>query len=111
MNTKIYVATHKPIEKFGDDCYQLIHVGAAQHPKSQILGAISDNDAVDNISDKNDKYCELTGLYHIWKNIKDADITGLVHYRRFFVKEDKLTKNPDEIILSQNEIEKSAQFL
>lgn len=42
----------------------------------------------DNISDKNMQYCELTGLYWVWKNDK-ADYVGLSHYRRKFVLNDK----------------------
>ncbi len=103
--TKILIATHKATEKYGDKCYQFIHVGAAMHPEVKIEGAELDNKGEDSISEKNDKYCELTGLYYIWKNIHDVDITGLVHYRRFFVRKNKITKDPNSIILSKNEIQ------
>ena len=102
---RIYVATHKLTNKYGDDCYQLIHVGAAQHPDVNIEEAIKDNSQFDSISSKNDIYCELTGLYHIWKNVHNAEITGLVHYRRFFVRKNKITKDPNSIILSKDEIQ------
>ncbi len=40
----------------------------------------------DNISDKNPVYCELTGLYWMWKNLIDKrrfdEYFGLYHYRR-----------------------------
>ena len=50
----------------------------------------------DNIDNLNPWYCELTGLYHLWKNIND-DIIGLEHYRRYFV-------NKNEKLLSESEI-------
>ena len=45
----------------------------------------------DNIDSLNPWYCELTGLYHLWKN-NDAYYVGLEHYRRFFCS----TKNPKQ---------------
>lgn len=49
-----------------------------------------------NIDFLNPWYCELTGLYYLWKHVDD-DIVGLEHYRRYFANE----KNQ---ILSENEI-------
>lgn len=37
----------------------------------------------DNIDRLNPWYCELTGLYYMWKNETD-EIIGLEHYRRYF---------------------------
>lgn len=38
----------------------------------------------DNIDFLNPWYCELTGLYYLWKHVDD-EIVGLEHYRRYFV--------------------------
>ena len=77
---KIIVATHKAYEMPKDPMYLPIHVGA--EGKDLELGFTKDNTG-DNISAKNANYCELTGLYWAWKNLK-ADYVGLAHYRRHF---------------------------
>lgn len=38
----------------------------------------------DNIADKNRYYSELTGIYWIWKNVKE-DIIGVFPYRVYFI--------------------------
>ena len=80
----IYVIAHK---KFDDSFldkkhYQVLHVGKDQDSNEDSIR----DDVGENISEKNPFYCELTGLYWIWKNgpEKPDDIVGLVHYRRFF---------------------------
>jgi hypothetical protein len=55
----------------------------------------------DNIDFLNPWYCELTGLYYLWKHVDD-DIVGLEHYRRYFV-------NSKNKLLSENEIRKLLQ--
>jgi hypothetical protein len=40
-----------------------------------------------NIDFLNPWYCELTGLYYMWRHCTD-DIVGLEHYRRYFVNDD-----------------------
>ena len=78
----IYVITHKYLqEKVPTQGYQYLYVGACKRTEDQ-SGYFYD-DAGDNISSKNPNYCELTGLYWIWKNSKE-EYVGLAHYRRFF---------------------------
>lgn len=57
-----------------------IQVGAALTDKK--IFHVRD-DKGENISRKNQQYCELTALYWIWKNDK-AKYAGLSHYRRRF---------------------------
>ena len=63
-----------------DDIYLPVFVGAANiedysYPYQR-------DDEGNNISDKNYYYCELTGLYWAYKNLK-ADYIGLCHYHRY----------------------------
>lgn len=66
-----------------DSLYENLLVGADKNECS--LKCKRDNDFPENISFKNPNYCELTGLYWIWKNAQD-NIVGLCHYRRYFTK-------------------------
>ena len=77
---KILVAVHKAGDVIHDEIYTPIHVGKANAGID--LGWMGD-DTGDNISAKNQNYCELTAVYWAWKNLKDVDYVGLCHYRRF----------------------------
>ena len=80
MTLQIVVAAHKPYAMPVGAVYLPLQVGACGKPS---LAGFARDDAGDNISAKNPHYCELTGLYWAWKNLK-ADAVGLVHYRRLF---------------------------
>ena len=75
------VACHKPTQLPENEMLLPIHVGAAT---SSLNLGIQRDDEGENISDKNYCYCELTALYWAWKNLKDVDVIGLCHYRRYF---------------------------
>lgn len=107
MNIKILVATHKKYWMPKDDIYIPLHVG--RDGKAD-LGYIGDNSG-ENISAKNANYCELTGLYWSWKNIK-CDYIGLCHYRRYFAAENIHTSNAEKkkaAILHRTDYEKLLQ--
>lgn len=80
--TIIAVISHKPTEIPNNPIYKLIEVNANNH--NEHFSTFLDNENI-NISNKNDSYCELTGIYEAYKNYS-YDILGLVHYRRYFVK-------------------------
>ena len=96
MKIKVLVATHKSYNMPDDAMYFPIIVGASAGA-DKILRTLSENtkknnficdNTGENISEKNPFYCELTALYWGWKNL-DADYLGLVHYRRYFMKNSK----------------------
>ena len=75
----VYAAAHRQIAHPLPAYCRLIQVNAAKNGRWD--GYLHDDDGGDDISRKNDLYCELTALYSLWKNC-DADIQGLCHYRR-----------------------------
>ena len=83
MDIRIIIAVHKPYWMPDDPVYLPLHVGKAGKAD---IGFQGDNSG-DNISDKNATFCELTGLYWAWKNVKSG-YAGLVHYRRYFTKKE-----------------------
>ncbi|MGE6659760.1 DUF4422 domain-containing protein [Pseudomonas sp. NPDC077408] len=82
MNTavSIMVAAHKNYEFPADLGYMPIQVG--RETSKQQLAICGDNTG-ESISELNRSFCELTGLYWLWKNQKSS-IYGLSHYRRYF---------------------------
>ncbi len=80
MNLEIYVATHKKFQENLPEFYKPILVGSYN---KDINDYIRDDIGEKQISNKNENYCELTGLYWIWKNV-NTDYIGLCHYRRYF---------------------------
>lgn len=86
----IYIATHKKFDNPKLKNYIPLQVGAEG---KEDLGYLRDNTG-DNISKKNSNFCELTGLYWIWKNCYD-EYKGLVHYRRYFGKNNISNKKKD----------------
>lgn len=99
---KIIVATHKPYQMPDDPMYLPLHVGKAG---KQAIGFLGD-DTGTSISEENERFCELTGIYWAWKNLS-ADYIGLVHYRRHFVKKPfskRLGKNKFASILTKEEL-------
>lgn len=45
--------------------------------------------AGDNLSDRNRKYAEMSGVYWVWKNFPPAPYVGVCHYRRHFLLEEE----------------------
>lgn len=101
---KIIVAAHKKYHMPEDSCYLPLHVGKKGKDDLGYLG----DDTGDNISEKNPYYCELTGLYWAWKNLK-ADYIGLVHYRRHLANGIRKLmfwkKNPFYAVLTEKRLE------
>lgn len=100
MDIKIIVATHKKYWMPDDKVYLPLHVGRAG---KEDLGYQGDHTG-DHISNKNANYCELTGLYWAWKNLR-ADYLGLCHYRRYFTR-----SNPRNCEKKKEAVLKSSEF-
>ena len=101
---KVIVAAHKKYPMPEDKMYFPLHVGAEGKEE---IGYKKDNEG-ENISSKNPYYCELTGMYWAWKNLK-ANYIGLSHYRRHFSADKNLPKDIEgrvNSVLKLNEAEK-----
>lgn len=100
MTTTIYIMTHKPykLNFKKEKIYEDLLLGAALGNTGN-ANTLKDNTG-DNISNKNKSYCELTGIYWVWKN-STSKVIGVDHYRRFFVK----NENSPEL-LSEDDIKR-----
>ncbi len=103
---QIYVITHKPVGLSLPEHYTKLYVGATRLPAEEkaALKGYRFDDSGEHISGKNRNFCELTGLYWIWKNQK-AGLVGITHYRRFFVESGRLlTMGRAEAVLKKADI-------
>ena len=80
-NIKIFICAHKEVPLPKHPYFLPIQAGAAL--RDHIDGYQPDDEG-DNLSLKNPHFCELTCHYWAWKNLKNVDIIGLNHYRRYF---------------------------
>lgn len=83
QKNKVYVITHKKIDMVYPDNYEVLLVGADKNDDFE--NNYTKDNTGDNISARNNSYCELTGLYWVWKNVS-MDCVGMVHYRRVFAE-------------------------
>lgn len=84
MNIKLFTVTHKSFTPPPDPMYIPLHVGKTNAGDLGFLG----DDTGDSISHLNPYFCELTGMYWIWKNYHAVDYTGICHYRRYLLNEE-----------------------
>lgn len=97
----VYVVGHKPFTEIAPGGgYHTLRVGQANPSWNPEFC----DDTGENISSKNPYYCELTGLYWIWKNAPKEEYLGLVHYRRYFVADSLFAKNVADDILREEKI-------
>ena len=87
MSIKIFVNYFRNMRLIENRILTPIQNGALSSP---VRLQMQHDDQGDHISDKNPYYCELTGQYWVWKNCKNLDYAGFMHYRRF------LDFRPDE---------------
>lgn len=92
MSVKIFTMTHKKFVPPEDSIYIPLHVGRVL---AQDMGYLGD-DTGESISRWNHYFGELTGVYWVWKNIQDADIIGICHYRRYFLDKDRKLMNQQQ---------------
>ena len=96
---EIIVVAHKAFSQKLPSIYKRVYVGEKKFPTND--GYRDDNN--NNIADKNSNYCELTALYWYWKNrLTPGSITGLCHYRRYFVK--RLWDSNLKTVLNESDI-------
>ena len=96
-SVRIFCALHKPYpvpSKEEVDWFDEVRVGDYSGDSSSQSGYIlTDKQYLDNISDLNPSFCELTMHYMVYKNIQ-ADFYGFYHYRRYlsFINNDCINR-------------------
>lgn len=105
MKADIYVVSHKDVPVPSEGIYVPVQVG----PNEVNFAGFKRDNIGKNMADKNTNYCELTAQYWGWQN-DQADVKGLVHYRRLFSNGGKHLFGNEQVkkadILDQEHLEK-----
>lgn len=75
---KIFVGYHGTWQGVSDDVFVPLKLGC-----SDVNHYLLNDSTGESISNKNKEYCELTGIYWIWKNFPASEWVGFMHYRRY----------------------------
>ena len=96
---KIFICTYEDKPLFSSDMYVPLQVGAAVTGTD--LCYLKDNMG-DSISDRNEYYSDISGLYWVWKHVKNVDWVGMFQYRKMieFGNPDLRHPLPDKISMS-----------
>lgn len=97
----MYVITHKKFKTIVEDKYYNPMLVGAELGNTGYEFYLRDNLHKDNISYLNQSFCELTGIYDIWKNLND-NVVGITHYRRYFSNSKRIF--PKKRILKEKQI-------
>lgn len=92
MNSKIFIISHQNTTICPSEHFPILYVGSNVSSQEKQDNVYLDNSG-DNISNENDVFNEMSGIYWAWKHydeIGDPDYVGFMHYRRLFLfKESK----------------------
>lgn len=72
---KIFISYHDEHYRIKSNILTPIQTGCANAPRL-FKGMLHDNEG-ENISDRNDKYCELSAQYWVWKIITRSEIRNM----------------------------------
>ncbi len=87
---KIFVSYKDKHKTIKSDIITPIQTGRAI--AEEVFEGMIGDDTGDNISCENNKYCELSAQYWVWKNyekIGNPEYIGFMHYRRHFIFDEK----------------------
>ena len=104
MNIKIYLSYHDRHKLVRSEILTPIQTGCAG--AEELYEGMLRDDEGENISVENDKYCELTAQYWVWKNYEAAgnpEYVGFMHYRRHFMFDD-WEGNPEAVWLPGGDV-------
>ena len=114
MKTLVFISYHKKAPLLPSNLFQPLHVGrdlklaATKDQKSitnsdfsWLLSETCGDNTGDNISSKNREFCEMTGIYWIWKNLskfENVSHVGHMQYRRhFYLNRNNFDELPENV--------------